>query len=606
MEQPQTRAVVSDEIDDRLERQARAHGVATTWLDQLDRSVPVSATTVRAVLDALGVGADESEIPLESKEELAITPLPPGPRGWGFAVQLYALRSEASWGIGEFADLAALVRWTAAHGGDLILVNPLHAVAMIEPIQPSPYYPASRQWLNPIYLRIEDLPEYHAIEPVIRRHVDALKPVPAADRIDRDAVWQAKQQALALLFDPADVAPPSDREVDFATWSSLVEVFGADWRTWPEAVRRPDGIGIGAIRDELAERMLWHVWLQRRADEQCRAAQQVAKAAGMTVGIVHDLAVGADPGGADAWTYQDLLPVGVRIGAPPDEFNQQGQDWGMSPWHPRRLAAASYLPIREMVRAQLHRGGGLRIDHVLGLFRMWWIPEGRSPSEGTYVSYDAAALLAVITEEAAAAGALIVGEDLGVVQKPTRAALASAGVLGTSLLLFERDDPADGSFGPLRPPGRWREAAMASVTTHDLPTPLAWLRGDHVRLRASLGQLSDPGGEFAVWRRERDELVTALVAAGLAKTGDDDVALAGAMQRALTLSPSRWIVASPGEAVGDLRQANLPGTTDEYPNWRLPLTDLSGHSLQLEELLADPRLARLAADLDVERPVRER
>jgi 4-alpha-glucanotransferase len=661
------------DLDARLARLAELHGVATSWQDQLDRTVAVDAGTVVGVLAALGVDATDDvalDAALETAEAADRDPGPPpvvlvrpgaatdvpvgpadassvrllredgstdqltveggavrlptglplgwhrlqlsggdvpvlvapeqlpaGPRGWGWMVQLYALRSSRSWGIGDLADLRTLVDWTAAHGGALVLVNPLHAVAPVEPMQPSPYYPASRRWLNPVYLHVEDLPEYAAAEPEIRRQVDALRPSPEGDRIDRDAAWAAKQSALRLLFDPADVEEPDADLADYATWAAIVEQHGADWRSWPQELQRPGAAGVDVVRVELADRIRWHAWLQRRTDEQCRAVQEAARAAGMPVGVMHDLAVGTDAGGADAWALQDALALDARIGAPPDEFNQQGQDWGMPPWHPGELAHLGYAPLRDMVRAQLRRGGGLRIDHVLGLFRLWWIPDGASPTDGTYVRYDADTLLAVIALEAARAGAVVVGEDLGVVPKAVRRTLAEVGVLGTSLLLFEREDAADGAAGALVPLERWREPAVASVTTHDLPTVLGWLRGEHVRVRGELGLLRDVDVEWRNWRRERDELVAGLQAAGVAGPDPSEADLARAMHRALPLTPSRYVLAAPGDAVGDLRQPNVPGTTDEYPNWRLAVTDADGRTVLLDDLLADPRTARLADDL---------
>jgi len=317
----------------------------------------------------------------------------------------------------------------------------------------------------------------------------------------------------------------------------------------------------------------------------------------MTIGVVHDLAVGTDPAGADAWALQDVLALGARIGAPPDTFNQQGQDWGMPPWHPRRLAELGYAPLRDMVRGLLHHAGGVRIDHVLGLFRMWWVPADGTARDGTYVSYDVDALLGVVTLEAERAGAIVIGEDLGTVTPVVRRELASRGVLGSSVLWFEREDPVGGEPGPLRPLSEWREQAAASITTHDLPTALGWLRGEHVRVRAELGLLDDPTAEERSWRRERGEVVALLRDAGLVGDTPADEELVAALHDAVMQTPSRVVLVAPGDVVGDLRQPNLPGTTDQYPNWRLPVADEHGNELALEDVLADARMARLAAML---------
>ncbi len=224
---------------------------------------------------------------------------------------------------------------------------------------------------------------------------------------------------------------------------------------------------------------------------------------------MHDLAVGVDPGGADAWALQRELATGFSVGAPPDSFNQQGQNWGLPPWRPDRLAESGYAPLREMVRAVLQGGGGLRIDHILGLFRLWWVPEGSPAADGSYVSYDADALLGVIALEAERAGALVVGEDLGTVPRQVRQMLQERAVFGSTVLWFERDDD-----GALIPPEQWRPEAVASVTTHDLPTSAGFLTGT-CRVRAELGLLNDPAAEEGNSARERAEMAELLAAKGL-------------------------------------------------------------------------------------------
>ncbi len=358
------------------------------------------------------------------------------------------------------------------------------------------------------------------------------------------------------------------------------------------------------------------------------AAQAAARDSGMTVGIVHDLAVGVDPGGADAWACQDVFATGASIGAPPDGFSQQGQDWALPPWRPDRLAEAGYAPFRQMVAAVLRRGGGLRVDHILGLFRLWWIPAGNPASAGTYVRYDADAMLGLLALEATRAGALVVGEDLGTVQPSVAATLARAGVLGSTVAWFERDAHGDPVV-----PRRWREPAMASVTTHDLPTVAGYLTGEHVRVRARRGLLRQSvEAELAAWQRERDALIALLrregllavdlatldqaalpasgsgAAGGSGGSGSSDTSegpmsalglaatreVAFALHGLLARSPSRIVLAAPGDAVGDLRQPNLPGTVDSYPNWRFAVTDADGRPVTVERLRVDPQVQRLA------------
>ncbi len=530
---------------------------------------------------------------------------PRSKRGWGWMVQLYAMRSESSWGVGDIADLRTLTSWTAERGGDLVLVNPLHAVAPTTPMQPSPYSPASRRFTNPLYLRVEDTPWYAAASAKLRAEVDALRPTSDVDRIDRDSAWSARAAALQLLARDAPTLtspalPPEDDDLWlFATWCALCEVHGNDWRQWPESLRRSDSPAVSRARRDLDDRVRFFAWLQVFADDQLAATQDEARLAGMDVGVVHDLAVGADPSGADAWMLQEALALSARIGAPPDLFNQQGQDWGMPPWHPRGLAEAGYRPLRDMLRSVLRHAGGLRIDHVLGMFRLWWIPEGAGAADGTYVTYDADALLGVIALEAERADAVVIGEDLGTVPPEVRRTLAERGVLGSSVLWFEREEVTPGEIGALQPADKWREAALASVTTHDMPTALGWLRGEHLRVRAELGLVKDVNADEITWRNERAELLALLVDSGVIDSADlPDEELAEALHRFIARTPSRYVVAAPADAVGDLRQPNVPGTVDEYPNWRLPIADSSGRALLLDELLSDPRVIGLAEALD--------
>ena len=516
--------------------------------------------------------------------------LPPD-RAWGWMVQLYSLRSAESWGIGDYADLRTVLDASAADGAGVVLLNPLHAETPVAPVNPSPYSPSSRRFRSPLYLHVEDVPEHAAAPDEVRAAVAACRPATDPDRIPRDPPWAAKLAALELLW-------PLHREQDLAAWReaqggpleefalfcALAEVHGVPWQDWPEPLRRPDGPGVPAAREQHAERIAFWCWVQLLVDEQLAGL-----GSGMPVGVVHDLAVGVDAGGADAWALQDALALGTTVGAPPDSFNQQGQDWGLPPWRPDRLAQAGYAPFRDVVRGVLRHAGGLRIDHVMGLFRLWWVPGGASAADGTYVSYDADALLAVLALEASRAGAVVVGEDLGTVEDRVRESLDRTGVLGSAVLWFETDD--DGAF---LPPSSWREATLATVTTHDLPTAAGFLAEEQVRVRDELGQLSVPvEQERATVRRQRAALLDLLEREGLLEQCGGDVPLA--MHAALVASPSRLVLAAFGDAVGDLRQPNLPGTVDEYPNWRLPVADGAGRPLTVEELLAHPGVRRLTA-----------
>jgi 4-alpha-glucanotransferase len=566
----------------------------------------------------VSAGAESAEV------LLAVTPRrlgqPAGPtRAWGWMAQLYALRSAGSWGMGDYADLATLVADAGGRGAALLLVNPLHACAPTHPMENSPYYPASRRFSSPLYLRPERLAEYAVADERTRARVDELsRTVRRPHLLDRDGVWTTKRAALEALFDFRVERAGAEHSAglrDFATWCALAEAHGPDWREWPQPLHDPRGLAVERARAELAGRVAFHEWLQHCCADQLADAQLAAVDAGMEIGIVHDIAVGVDPGGADAWAMQADLATDVTVGAPPDDFNQLGQDWQVPPWRPDRLPETGYAPVRDMVRAVLARGGGLRLDHVMGLWRLWWVPAGLSPVQGTYVAYDGDAMLGIVALEAERAGGLLVGEDLGTVEPAVQEALAERGVLGSAVLWFERDEPdgaapqnaaADEQAPVFRPPAAWRADVVATVTTHDLPTARGYLAGEHVRVRGELGVLGRPlAEETAAWRRELDALRALLQDAGLIEPGlpfdEGHLAdVARVLHALLCRSPARIVLAGLADAVGDLRQPNMPGTIDEYPNWRLPVADETGRPLTLEQILAHPGLDALTRLLTAE------
>ncbi|MFJ3085118.1 4-alpha-glucanotransferase [Streptomyces sp. NPDC086838] len=537
-------------------------------------------------------------------------PQPPG-RSHGFLVQLYSLLSARSWGMGDLGDLADLASWSGRRlGAGFVQINPLHAAVPGEPTDPSPYRPSSRRFPDPVHLRVESVPEYgHVPDPValdtLRRKGAELREA-VLDKgalIDRDAVWALKRQALGLVLDvpltPGRhaaycdfLAAQGQALEDHALWCALAEVHGPDWHGWPEELRDPRSDATARARAELLDRVDHHCRLAWLTDTQLADAQRAARDAGMAVGVVHDLAVGVHPGGADTWAQQDAFAHGMSVGAPPDAFNARGQDWGLPPWRPDALAASGYAPYRGLLRGLLAHAGALRIDHVMGLFRLWWVPEGRPPTEGTYVTHDAEAMLAVLVLEAHRAGAVVMGEDLGTVEPGVREALARRGVFGTSVLWFERDWAGDGR--PLAPE-RWRADCLATATTHDLPSTAARLTGDHVTLRHRLGLLTRPlDEELREDRAETAEWLALLTRLGmLPEGGGDEEAAVRAVHRFLLRTPARMAGVWLPDTIGDRRPQNLPGTWDQYPNWRLPIADAEGVPVTLEQLAASPRLHRL-------------
>jgi 4-alpha-glucanotransferase len=488
---------------------------------------------------------------------------PRPPRSWGWMVQLYGVRSRASWGMGDLGDLARLGCWSAAEAGaGFVLVNPLHATSPGLPQEGSPYFPASRRYLNPLYLAIEDVPELALADGGTREEVLRLgneaRALNDSVLIDRDAVYRLKSRALELLFRYArDPGEPDD----FAVWSALAERHGGPYQGWPSDLRRPDAPGVARAKQELADRVSFHAWLQLLCTEQLGEAQRCARDAGMPVGLVLDLAVGVDPGGADAWAQQDDLAHGFTVGAPPDSFNQKGQDWRLPPWRPDRLRANGYKPFRDLVRATVAHAGGIRIDHAMGLFRLFWVPDGASPAEGTYVRYPAEDLLGILAYECSLAGAVAVAEDLGTVEPGVPETLRANGILGSAVLWFE-----DGRAAA------YPELAFTSITTHDLPTARGFWTDEALRVQTELDLLGRPvEDQRADNARERARVRRLLEAEGLARPDATEDELVVAMHAFIGRTPSLMAAVALGDAVGEVRQPNMPGTRDEYPNWRLPL-----------------------------------
>ncbi|WP_051865552.1 4-alpha-glucanotransferase [Streptomyces griseus] len=541
----------------------------------------------------------------------------PAARSYGILVQLYSLLSRRSWGMGDLGDLGELAGWTGrALGAGFVQVNPLHAAVPGAPTDPSPYRPSSRRFPDPVHLRVEDVPEFaYAGDgdgriPGLLERAGRLRSavLEKGALIDRDAVWELKREALELIrgvpLGPGRQAAYRDFLAeqgqaleDHATWCALAETHGSDWSRWPEGLREPRSAETARARAELMDRVDFHCRLAWLTDTQLTGAQRAAREAGMPIGIVHDLAVGVHPWGSDAWAQQEHFAAGMSVGAPPDAFNARGQDWGLPPWRPDRLAESGYAPYRDLLRALFRYAGALRIDHVMGLFRLWWVPQGEAPTEGTYVRYDAEAMLAILVLEASRAGAVVIGEDLGTVEPGVREALRERGVLGTSVLWFERDWEGDGR--PLDP-GRWRADCLATATTHDLPPTAARLTGEHVELRDSLGLLTRPveteraeaAADTAEWLALLAELGLLDGAAGGLDAPSEEARIK-AVHRFLRRTPARMLGIWLPDTVGDRRPQNLPGTWDQYPNWRLPIADTQGRPVPLEDLAASPRVRAL-------------
>ena len=517
--------------------------------------------TEEAILAAMGAVGDN---PPRARRR-AIPPgkcEPPPGRAWGWAAQIYAARSRESWGIGDLADLRRLGRMARSQGASVLLINPLGAQPPTPHQEPCPYYSSSRRFLNTLYLRIEELPgaERCAIElEPLRNEAHALN---GQRLIDHDTVFRLKSRALEAIYDAAPEPPGMQSWIrgqgkaleDYATFSAITELHGTAWRSWPAELRHPRSAGVAKVRQELAGRVAFHQWMQFHLDRQLARASK-------EIGLITDVPVGFAADGCDAWRWQDLLAPGMRVGAPPDYFFPDGQDWGMPPFDPWKLRKAHFEPFVETIRSTAKHAAGLRLDHVMGLFRLFWIPRDAHASGGVYVRYAARELLAILAEESRKTHTFVIGEDLGLVEPAMRSRLRHSGVLSYRLLWFEDD-----------PPEKWPRESTAAVGTHDLPTV------------AGIWNLSEPDQRQHHLRRRLTD------ATGL-PDGTPPVEVAVAAYQRLAYARSRIVLASFEDALGIEERTNEPGTTTERPNWRLALTN------PLEEIERDAGVLRIAQSM---------
>lgn len=481
-------------------------------------------------------------------------------RGWGWAVQLHAARSQASWGIGDLADLAALGAWSDRLGASVLAHSPLGATTPVVPLQFSPYYASSRRFISPLYLRVEDVAGAEQAADAVAGAAAAGRDLLRSTWIDRDAVWKLKLTALEAIWGVVRAGPSTRRLLDDATrdralvdharFCLLAELHRSGRSGFPASHAHPDRPEVAAAATEHADRVDFWCWVHLEAE------QQLARAARAGVPMMADLPVGFDPDGSDAWADQDLLAEGCRVGAPPDEFNRAGQDWGLPPYVPWRLRAAGYAPWTDTLRRVVRHAGALRIDHVMGLFRLYCIPPGFPADRGGYVRQFGAELLELACMEAARAGVALVGEDLGTVEPEVREELSRRGVYGYRVGWFSDEAPAS-----------WPSRTVAMMSTHDLPTVSGLWTGADAADRERAGIPPDPDGD----RTLRERLVRLVEAGGGTGGRDDARAVVLAAHRALAESGSDAVLATLEDALGVEHRPNLPGTVDEHPNWRVAL-----------------------------------
>ncbi len=506
----------------------------------------------------------------------------PHPRRiWGLSAQLYSVRSHRSWGVGDLDDLRELGRWAVGEGAGTLLVNPFDAVVHERDREESPYFPSSRRFRDPLYLAVDRVPGADALDRDERDRLAALAHGDGA-RIDRPRVIDAKRAALEQLWeargrtetDPrfaAFRAEQGDALERFTTFEALSELFGGGFSHWPERFQDPYAPAVTAFAREHAERRLFHAWLQWLLDEQLRAAGAVAP-------LMRDLPIGVDPDGADAWEWQDALATDTTVGAPPDELGPDGQDWRVPAFVPWKLRELAYQPFVETLRSAFRHAAALRIDHVLGLFRLFWIPP-TGVTDGTYVAQDTDALLDIVALESQRAGAYVVGEDLGTVMAGVREELVARGLLRYRVLWFEDEDPR-----------RWDRHALASVTTHDLPSIGGLWTGAELDVLRAVGSRID---------EDRIERMRTDLAARTGVSVDapvDEVCVAAA--RTLAGAGTDVVVVQLEDAIGSTHRINVPGTDSAQrpDNWSVPLP------VALEDLAGHATVGRVTAALREERP----
>lgn len=556
-----------------------------------------------------------------------------GGRVWGLSVQLHGVRSQRNWGMGDFGDLSHLLAWAAQAGAAFVGVNPLHALYPHNPLHISPYSPSSRQFVNTLYLDVEAAPGFADCAEARQAVADKafqtkLQSLRDATLIDHAGVAEAKGRILPLLyhhFRSAHLAQNSARAQAFRAFQAqfgdalrrfaLYQTLQAHlhahdgnlwgWPVWPEAWRDPASPTVQAFAAEHEERIEYFEYLQWLAEEQLAALRAKAEQLGLGIGLYQDLAVGVDKGGAETWSHPQLFALDARTGCPPDDFNPRGQDWGLPPWIPHRLREAGYAPFIAALRANMRHAGALRLDHVMGLMRLYWVPPGMQGDEGAYLTYPFADLLGILALESQRNQCLIVGEDLGTVPDEVRHKLYEYGVLSYKLFYFEREQ--DGAF---RAPGNFPAQALVAASTHDLATLKGFWQGEDIKLREQLQlypseqlrQAQIAGREADRWRLlqalERDGLLPAGVPANPAEVRELTPELIQAIHQRLACSPAQLFIVQAEDMLGEAEQANLPGTVDEHPNWRRKLT------VGLEAWPQEKRTGDLAGAIRSERPGR--
>jgi 4-alpha-glucanotransferase len=565
-------------------------GIETEYVDALGYRRRVDPETLERVFQALSANKDPT--PERDAIGLALQRAYQGQenaprRVWALAVQLYGVRSRRNWGHGDFSDLAKLLDLAASVGASGIGLNPMHALFDDVPEQASPYSPNSRRFLNPLYIDVEAVPEFPGMgEAGLTEEIQRLR---ALNLVDYRGVAAAKLHALQLAYSRFAASGSAERRQAFerfrnsrgaalsrfAAFEVVRRRYSAPWWEWPSKWKTPDDAALEELRSTDGDAIAFVEFVQWIADDQLAACRARARFLELPIGLYLDVAVGVQSGGYDAWSEQDAFLHSLSIGAPPDLLNSAGQNWGLTGFNPFGLEKLDFAPFRDMLRASMRYAGAVRLDHVLGLNRLYFIPKGLPPDKGVYIRMPLEALLAVTAQESRSNECIVIGEDLGTVPDNFRERLADWGIWTYQVLMFER-----GPDGAFRAPQDFTQNALVAFNTHDLPTFSGWASGHDLKVKHSIAM--DPGETEEERQQARAALRAALAAQGIA--GDDFLAVA----EYLAKTPARLLVISMEDLLAIRDQPNLPGTVRQHPNWlrRLPV--------HLEELETSETLGSIA------------
>ena len=572
---------------DDLTAEARLWGVESGYHDVFGHWHETSAQTRRRLIAALAHGYERPPEIAPAGEPIRAYQSD-GRRYWVLTVQLYALRSRRNWGHGDFGDLARLIELAAPSGVAGIGLNPMHALFPDRAHAATPLPPTCGFFLNPIYSQFAAVP-YFPGAPAAGIDLDAVR---SGGLIDYTGVARAKLDGLRLAYEHFETSASADRRADFERYRqeqgerlqsfSCFETLrtrfaGKSWPQWPEPWRHPARANLKELRQAEHEQCEFHEFVQWIADRQLQACKETAQRCGMPVGVYVDLAVGIHRHGADAWSAQESVLADVSVGAPPDEFNRVGQDWGLSPFNPSALAASDFAPLRELMKSAMRHAGAIRLDHVLGLKRVFMIPHGSAATDGAYVRFPFEQSLRTIAHESQDARCIVIGEDLGTVPEGFRDTLARWGVWSYRVMLFERE-----GNGRFRPPEAYPAEALATFNTHDLPSLRGWLEAHDLRTKRGLGLDPGEGDEARAWAQQ---CLRAILGERTADSADDELA---AVASFLAQTQCRLVAIALDDIMGEREQINIPGTVDEHPNWRRKLP------LALEDLEMNESLRRIA------------